>query len=453
MAVKDRLVRGLVGLSVVTSVLVALPTAASAGPVKGQLYAWGENDFYQLGNGGTTNQKTPKPIQGMSNVIGVAGGIAVKSDGSVWTWGDNSDGELGNGSHSLTAPGVRPARVGGLSSIVAVASFAQTRYALSSNGEVYAWGSNAYEELGNGTTVESDSPSLVPGVKNVTQIVAGEGFAHVLKSNGTVWGWGMFVAFPIWSFWPPQTPGSAVAEQLAFPPNVTSIGAGPLNSYAVVNGARGWSMGFGEYGALGNHQLADTAGQSVEITKLSGLRTVTADSYAAFGLTNTGHVWSWGSNGSGDLGTGVPLSTTVLIPREIASLHGITQVASSSDGAMALFGPQDHGLGVERAGAAGQRDARELDHPRAGARAGQRRGGRRKRSQQLRDRELTPKHNWPTRTVLAGYSRLLAQYSKLLLRSRHVHAYCSHPRRVRRSSCPDYRRFPRYRRRHRPATD
>ena len=129
----------------------------------------------------------------------------------------------------MTVPGKKPAKVPGLSKIVAVASFAQTRYALTSDGFVYAWGSNAYEAL-NGTTTESDSPILVPGIKKVQSIVAGEGFAHVLKSDGTVRGWGMFVDYPIWWMWPPQTPGSAVPEQLLFPPNVTSIGAGPLNS-------------------------------------------------------------------------------------------------------------------------------------------------------------------------------------------------------------------------------
>ena len=81
-----------------SAVLAGLPSVASAGPAGGQLYAWGENDFWQLGDGTTTNRSTPEPIHGMTNVVQVAGGIAVKADGSVWTWGDNTNGS------SATAP-------------------------------------------------------------------------------------------------------------------------------------------------------------------------------------------------------------------------------------------------------------------------------------------------------------------------------------------------------------
>ena len=71
----------------------------------GTLWAWGLNDVGQLGIGNTTNQFIPVQVGSDTDWVDVVSGgsgndqftIATKSDGTVWAWGDNQGGQYGNG--------------------------------------------------------------------------------------------------------------------------------------------------------------------------------------------------------------------------------------------------------------------------------------------------------------------------------------------------------------------
>ena len=67
----------------------------------GSVWTWGWNNQGQLGDGNTSNRKSPIQVAGVQKVnqigAGVAHTVAVKEDGSVWTWGWNLNGRLGNG--------------------------------------------------------------------------------------------------------------------------------------------------------------------------------------------------------------------------------------------------------------------------------------------------------------------------------------------------------------------
>jgi alpha-tubulin suppressor-like RCC1 family protein len=66
----------------------------------GTLWAWGRNDFGQLGDGTTTNKPTPVQIGPDNTWISVAGGgnhtVALKTD-TLWAWGRNDHGQVGDG--------------------------------------------------------------------------------------------------------------------------------------------------------------------------------------------------------------------------------------------------------------------------------------------------------------------------------------------------------------------
>lgn len=141
----------------------------------------------------TTTFTIHQPVQvtGLSNVIAISSGLqhclALESNGTVWAWGDNECGQLGDG--TTTARYV-PIQVKSLSGIIAIAAGHYHSLALKSDGTVWAWGNDEAGELGNGTNINSYVPVEVKGLKGIKAIAAGEAHSMALKSDGTVWTWG-----------------------------------------------------------------------------------------------------------------------------------------------------------------------------------------------------------------------------------------------------------------------
>ena len=135
-------------------------------------------------------------VSGLTGAVAVSAGenhsLAVKSDGTVWAWGYNNYGQLGNGYPSSSSN--IPLRVSELTGAVAISAGYAHSLALKSDGTVWAWGFNGVGELGNGTTnTSSNVPVQVSQVSGLTGVVAiGAGSDHNLavKSDGTVWAWG-----------------------------------------------------------------------------------------------------------------------------------------------------------------------------------------------------------------------------------------------------------------------
>jgi alpha-tubulin suppressor-like RCC1 family protein len=77
----------------------------------GTVWAWGWNAYGQVGNGdpGGANVTSPFQIPDLSGAVAVAAGeahsLALLSDGTVWAWGKNDFGQLGDGTkHAASEP-------------------------------------------------------------------------------------------------------------------------------------------------------------------------------------------------------------------------------------------------------------------------------------------------------------------------------------------------------------
>lgn len=90
------------------------PAALQAGGVSGTAYAWGYNYYGQLGNNSTTSSSVPVTVSlpaGVAPTAIVAGynhSLAIGSDGKLYAWGWNEYGQLGNNS---TTPSLVPVLV------------------------------------------------------------------------------------------------------------------------------------------------------------------------------------------------------------------------------------------------------------------------------------------------------------------------------------------------------
>lgn len=202
----------------------------------GTVVSWGLDSHGQLGVGylQAGHSLTPVAIQGISNVAKIDAGFggtsfAVLGDGSVWAWGDNERGQLGDGT-TIDRP--TPVSIG-ITNAVSVASGGDASAAVLSNGNVETWGSNNHAMLGDGTTVNRFTPAIIPGISNVKQIDAG--FIHMvtLKQDGTVWVWGSNADYGQLGVGQPAGYGSDVPIQVTAVAGVSFIAAGGTSTMAL----------------------------------------------------------------------------------------------------------------------------------------------------------------------------------------------------------------------------
>lgn len=160
----------------------------------GSVWVCGSNGSGQLGDGTTIQRNTPVQVTSLSGIVGVSSGNAtlfLKNDGTVWACGINFNGQLGNGTSDFAVHST-PTQITSLSGIVAVAASSQSLF-LKSNGTVWACGDNTNGQLGDGTTTQKTTPIQITSLSGIDAIsVSNGGFNHslFLKNNGTVWACG-----------------------------------------------------------------------------------------------------------------------------------------------------------------------------------------------------------------------------------------------------------------------
>jgi alpha-tubulin suppressor-like RCC1 family protein len=143
----------------------------------GKLWAWGRNDYGQLGDGTLIFRTRPKQITAITNWASVSGGanhsLATTSDGKLWAWGSNAIGQLGDGT---TTDHIAPTQTGSATNWISVSAGADHTLGSTTDGRIWAWGYNFYGQLGDGTTITK----LVP-----TQIGSGPVFTGLETTGST----------------------------------------------------------------------------------------------------------------------------------------------------------------------------------------------------------------------------------------------------------------------------
>ena len=186
----------------------------------GYAWAWGNNEFGQLGNNTTSSSYVPVRVRdpasprdaskGLKAVQVSAGwdhSMALGSDGYAYAWGCNLVGQFGNtASGSLQNPvpvrvrdPTNPADASKGLKATQVSAGVHLSLAVGSDGDVYACGDNNYGELGNGTKNPSSVPIHVRDPANptdkskglkATQVSAGYWYSLAVGSDGNAYAWG-----------------------------------------------------------------------------------------------------------------------------------------------------------------------------------------------------------------------------------------------------------------------
>ena len=159
---------------------------------EGNVWSFGKNNFYQLGNETDEKRTTPIKISGLSNITDIACGsyssFAINKKGEVYSFGLNANGEGGVGSYTNKIPVTKAKYV---QDAIDIKAGKNHTIILKSTGEVYATGSNLYGELGvNKDTTRSNLFTKVSGLDSVVSIDAGKSNNTAITKDGEIYVWG-----------------------------------------------------------------------------------------------------------------------------------------------------------------------------------------------------------------------------------------------------------------------
>jgi alpha-tubulin suppressor-like RCC1 family protein len=277
----------------------------------GTVWAWGNNDYGQLGDGTNISRARGIQVAGLAGrtITSVSAGayhsLAVDSDGTVWAWGDNRYGELGIGTMSGEA---FPTQVTGLpgTPITSVSASAFHSVAVAADGTLWSWGDNRFGELGDGTSTTRTRATQVIGLAGHTVQSAAVDDYHSLAvtTDGALWAWGYNSHGQLGDG--TTTNRSTPAHVVALADrSITSVDAAQSHSLAVASDGSVWGWGYNYDGQLGEGSLTArlTPTQATVIASRS-ITSIAAGSYHSLGIASDGALWAWGSNYSSQLGDG-----------------------------------------------------------------------------------------------------------------------------------------------------
>ncbi|MBT7081066.1 MAG: hypothetical protein HN929_06325 [Chloroflexi bacterium] len=166
-----------------------------------KVLCWGSGTEGRLGNGQTTEYKTPVYVNTtqISTAIQISVGnshaCALLADGTIKCWGSDSEAKMGNAADQADDTNSTPVLVSNITTAIQISAGKSHTCALLINGSVECWGNNDVGQLGNGTPSASELiPVSVGGLgSNAVHVSAGERFTCATLTTGAVqcWGYGI----------------------------------------------------------------------------------------------------------------------------------------------------------------------------------------------------------------------------------------------------------------------
>jgi alpha-tubulin suppressor-like RCC1 family protein len=317
----------------------------------GRLYAFGDNRFGELGStvrndpeSTLGNNANPRPalvrLPGqVGAVTHVAAGaqfsLAVTASGQLYAFGDNSFGQLGN-TINEEASGAKPAAnptptlvtlPGQRGAVKLVAAGADFSLVVTSTDQLYAFGDNDSGQLGYPEPRQNATPRLVtlPGEQGtITQVAAGLDFSLVVTSSGQLYAFGdnnagqLGTTVNIGTFSDTSrkpNPRPALVTLPAGDSTVREVAAGRDFSLVVTLSGQLYAFGDNNWGQLGNtknvgtsrgeraYPVANPTPVQVTLPGINGtVLHVTAGQIHSLAVTSSGQLYGFGNDLFGQLG-------------------------------------------------------------------------------------------------------------------------------------------------------
>lgn len=264
----------------------------------GRAWAWGYNSRGQLGNNSVTSVGTPVSVLGQVKTFCQIQGtqthsIGLDKNGGVWCWGYNYHGQLGRNS---TASVRTPYKISGVNKTFCVIDVGEAvSHAIDKNGKIWSWGFNMWGKLGDGTVITRSTPVAIGGTnKTFCDVSGGQYYSIALDHNNNVWGWGNMTYLNDHPIKPLKSSGI----------KIYSITAGTNMSMAISSeDFMLYAWGYNNLGCLGvNLGTVSRRSPLSTVGATKTFRLISTYNYTSAGIDTTGKLWTWGSNQYGQLG-------------------------------------------------------------------------------------------------------------------------------------------------------
>ena len=318
------------------------------------LWAWGSNEFGQLGDGTTVDKHVPVKI--MDDVLSVSAGgvhsLAIKLDGSLWVWGGNQYGQLGDGSKEDSHI---PAQI--MIDISFVDAGDRNTAVIKKDGSLWMWGSNEFGQLGDGTTVDRHEPVKI--MEGVNSVSTSHSNTMAVKSDGSLWAWGRNEYGQL---------GDGTQTELGYDDNwnqigianhdkhspvkimdeVLSVSIGRYHSMAIKTDNSLWAWGWNGRGQLGD---GTNKNQNIPMKIMEGVLNISASGYSSMAIMTDGSLWAWGDGRFINSDNAPGTDALVYYSRiPVNLLEGVVQISCGShkmalktDGSLSTWGLNLHG--------------------------------------------------------------------------------------------------------------
>lgn len=271
----------------------------------GHIYVWGLNSHGQLGSECYKNMIClPHKFAFLSDIKKIYCGndhmIAITNSNELYAWGNNDYGQLGTGYHKSSNPFPQRVRLENVSTVTCGRVHS---VALTNNCErIYVWGSNGAGQLGigffKGKSIYTTPTELF--LPNVLMVKCGAYHTVALsKSDGIlfVWGWNCCGQLGLG-----DKNTIFVPQELCSLRNIVAVSCGEDHTIALIKSGDIYSWGYNCYGQLGLGNFeAYFVPQKVSLGKIIS---ISCSQNHTMAVTMWGDIWVWGSNQDGQLGLG-----------------------------------------------------------------------------------------------------------------------------------------------------
>lgn len=349
----------------------------------GRLYAFGQNNYGQIGDGTTINRPMAIDITDRlsladdEELIQIACGFynsyTLTSHHRLFSWGYNYNGQLANGNFVDSSTPIDITAnfpLIGDEKIVKVIPGFYHMFAMTSTNRIFAWGGDYFNQLGTAGILDRNMPIEITaafglsGEEYITDISAGGWHTFAISSTGRVFTWGHneYGQLGIGTDFDSETPiNSNGFFELLSGETIEKMIAGSRHSFAITSTGRVLGWGDNSRSQLGCVDIGMSAFLPYDITAVFTLEVgevmdnIVATGDYSLGITSFGKILSWGNNFAGQLGDGtfqnrstpMDITSTFLLANdetmmEIADGH-FHSVALSSSGRLYVWGSNEFG--------------------------------------------------------------------------------------------------------------